>query len=102
MPNNLQHFSINADNVERAKTFYEQTFGWQFTAWGPPNFYLIKTGTDEDPGVHGALQRRREIVKGRGRSERRQDRQAKVRDPIRGYADLFRRYRGYCRERNAV
>ena len=38
MPNNLKHFSINADNVERAKTFYEQTFGWQFTAWGPPKF----------------------------------------------------------------
>jgi predicted enzyme related to lactoylglutathione lyase len=65
MPNNLKHFSINADDVPRAKTFYEKTFGWQFTPWGPPGFYLIRTGTKEDPGVHGALQGRREIVKGK-------------------------------------
>jgi predicted enzyme related to lactoylglutathione lyase len=29
MPTNLKHFSINADEVERAKAFYEKTFGWQ-------------------------------------------------------------------------
>jgi predicted enzyme related to lactoylglutathione lyase len=65
MPNNVKHFSINADNVARARKFYESAFGWRFTPWGPPNFYLIKTGTDEDPGVEGALQGRREIVKGK-------------------------------------
>jgi predicted enzyme related to lactoylglutathione lyase len=65
MPNNLKHFSINADNVLRAKTFYERVLGWQFTPWGPPNFYLIRTGTSDDPGVEGALQGRREIVKGK-------------------------------------
>ena len=65
MPNNVKHFSINADNVPRARKFYENAFGWQFTPWGPPNFYLIKTGTDEDPGLHGALQGRREIVEGK-------------------------------------
>ncbi len=65
MPNNLTHFAINADNVPRAKTFYEKVFGWQFTPWGPPNFYLIKTGTAAEPGIEGALQERREIVKGK-------------------------------------
>lgn len=65
MPNNLMHFSINADDVQRARRFYEKAFGWQFTPWGPPNFYLIRTGTDAEPGVQGALQGRREIVKGK-------------------------------------
>ena len=65
MPNNVRHFSINADDVPRAKKFYEQTFGWQFEPWGPPGFYLSKTGTDADPGVGGALQGRREIVEGK-------------------------------------
>jgi predicted enzyme related to lactoylglutathione lyase len=65
MPNNIKHFSINADNVPRARAFYERAFGWQFQPWGPPDFYLIRTGTDADPGVHGALQGRREIVKGK-------------------------------------
>jgi predicted enzyme related to lactoylglutathione lyase len=63
--NNVEHFSINADDVPRARKFYEGVFHWQFTPWGPPNFYLIKTGTDAEPGIHGALQGRREIVKGK-------------------------------------
>ncbi|CAN5480236.1 hypothetical protein BH20ACI3_BH20ACI3_02340 [soil metagenome] len=32
---------------------------------GPPGFFLIKTGTGEEPGVQGALQQRREIVAGK-------------------------------------
>jgi uncharacterized protein len=65
MPNNVKHFAVHADDVDRARTFYEKTFGWQFKPWGPPGFYLIQTGTDEDPGVHGALQGRREVVPGK-------------------------------------
>ena len=65
MPNNVKHFSINADDVPRARKFYESAFGWQFTPWGPPGFYLIKTGTDDDPGLEGALQGRRQIVEGK-------------------------------------
>ena len=65
MPNNVKHFAVHADDVNRARIFYEQTFGWQFTAWGPPGFYLIRTGNDEDPGVQGALQGRREVVAGK-------------------------------------
>ena len=63
--NNVEHFSINADDVPRARKFYEGVFHWKFTPWGPPNFYLIKSGTDAEPGIHGALQGRREVVKGK-------------------------------------
>jgi predicted enzyme related to lactoylglutathione lyase len=63
MPN-VAHFAINADNVTRAKRFYEKVFGWTFNAWGPPEFYQIKTGSEADPGVMGALQKRRELTKG--------------------------------------
>ena len=42
----LRHMSINADDVERAKAFYERVFGWTFRAWGPPGFYLT-----DDAGV---------------------------------------------------
>jgi len=62
MPNNLKHFAVHADDVERARKFYEQAFGWKFTAGGPPGFFLIKTGTDDNPGVQGALQGRRQVV----------------------------------------
>jgi predicted enzyme related to lactoylglutathione lyase len=64
MPNNLARFAINADDVSRARRFYEQVFGWRFEPWGPPDFYLIQTGDEPAPGVGGLLQGRRELVKG--------------------------------------
>ena len=63
MPNDIAHFAIHADDCERARTFYEEVFGWTFEPWGPPGFWRIHTS----PGaVHGALQERREPVVGRG------------------------------------
>ena len=64
MSNHLAHFAINADDVQRAKRFYEKVFGWKFSAWGPPNFYQIDFGSGDDAGVRGALQKRRELVPG--------------------------------------
>jgi hypothetical protein len=64
MPNHLSHFAINADDLPRARRFYEHVFGWRFEAWGPPGFYLIHSGTPDDPGVLGALQTRRALVPG--------------------------------------
>jgi catechol 2,3-dioxygenase-like lactoylglutathione lyase family enzyme len=60
MPN-VSHFSINADDVSRARRFYERAFGWKFSAWGPPKFYMIDTHAEgEAAGIHGSLQGRRE------------------------------------------
>jgi len=64
MANNVSAFAINADDVQRARRFYEKVFGWRFEPWGPPNFYLIETGDKKDAGVTGLLQERRELVKG--------------------------------------
>jgi predicted enzyme related to lactoylglutathione lyase len=57
MPNKLAHFAIEADDVNRARQFYESVFNWRFESWGPPDFYLI-----HDAGVHGALQKRTEAM----------------------------------------
>ena len=56
----LRHFALNADDVQRAKSFYETVFGWNFTPYGPPNFYQIVNAGD---GIIGALQERRELLK---------------------------------------
>jgi uncharacterized protein len=66
MPNQLAHFAINANDLPRARNFYEKVFGWKFNAWGPPGFYMIETGADPAPSipVRGSLQQRREIVAG--------------------------------------
>jgi predicted enzyme related to lactoylglutathione lyase len=66
MPNHLRHFAITADDVERARRFYEAVFQWSFEPWGPPGFYLIHTGPVGDRGVQGALQERRTPLSGAG------------------------------------
>jgi len=63
MANDIAHFAIHADDCRRARTFYETVFGWTFEPWGPPDFWRIHTS----PGaIHGALQKRRTPVTGRG------------------------------------
>jgi hypothetical protein len=61
----VAHFAINADDLPRARRFYEKVFGWRFQAYGPPGFYMV----DPDSArvavpIRGSLQQRREIVKG--------------------------------------
>ena len=64
MPNNIAHFAINAADVTKTRRFYEKVFGWKFKPYGPPDFFQIQTGDKTNPGVAGALQKRREIVPG--------------------------------------
>ena len=64
MSNNIAHFDVAADDVERARRFYERVFGWTFEAWGPPDFYLIRTGSPGDPGIHGSVSKRSEPAAG--------------------------------------
>jgi uncharacterized protein len=55
---NIAHFDVHADDVDRARKFYQRVFGWRFSPWGPPGFFLIATGDDDDPGIHGAVHER--------------------------------------------
>ena len=61
MANEVTFFAITADDVERARAFYESVFGWTFEDWGPPGFYLI-----HGAGLNGALQKRSEPLTGTG------------------------------------
>ena len=63
--NNVEHFTINAADVARARQFYSKVFAWKFEPWGPPDFFLITTGNKNNPGISGALHERREIVPGK-------------------------------------
>jgi predicted enzyme related to lactoylglutathione lyase len=63
---NISFFAIHCDDVERARAFYGAVFDWRFEAWGPPGFYLVHTGTDDDPGIPGAIQERHEHGAGAG------------------------------------
>ena len=57
----LIHFEIHAGDVERAKKFYGDVFGWKFEDWseyaGMPYFGVI-TGDASEPGINGAIMQR--------------------------------------------
>jgi uncharacterized protein len=63
MPNHLAHFAIPADDVERARRFYERVFGWRIEAWGPPDFYLVFTDADRPSG---SIAKRSDLASARG------------------------------------
>ncbi|WEK54617.1 MAG: VOC family protein [Candidatus Cohnella colombiensis] len=57
----LVHFEIHVDDMERAKKFYGEVFGWKFEDWssyaGIPYLGAV-TGDANEPGINGALMQR--------------------------------------------
>jgi predicted enzyme related to lactoylglutathione lyase len=49
------HFEIHANDPSRAIKFYEKTFGWVFQQWGEQEYWLITTGSADEPGIDGGL-----------------------------------------------
>ena len=55
------HFEIQADDVERAKTFYAAVFGWSFDDYSKftgSTYWGIVTGPEDQPGINGGLLQR--------------------------------------------
>ena|SRR5215831_8540417 len=50
------HFEIHAADPQRAIGFYTNLFGWTFSKWdSPQDYWLIKTGEKDAPGIDGGL-----------------------------------------------
>jgi len=47
------HFEIPAENLERAKKFYSENFGWKLNQLGPEvgNYVLVHTGPTDAEGM---------------------------------------------------
>lgn len=64
MNNRVIHFEIQADDIERAKTFYEKALGWKISQMmkkeegGGMDYWGVETG--EGPGINGGLYKRPE------------------------------------------
>jgi predicted enzyme related to lactoylglutathione lyase len=65
------HFEIHVDDMERAKTFYGEVFGWTFEDYseyaGMPYFGAI-TGDASEMGINGALMQRQSASPDLGQS----------------------------------
>lgn len=53
------HFEIHAAEPARLIEFYSKLFGWNFQQWGQMDYWIINTGPDNKPGIHGGLVLRR-------------------------------------------
>lgn len=63
MANRVMHFEVQADDVARAKSFYEKTFGWEIQSLMTKekdgmNYWGLKTGPDGTPGINGGMYER--------------------------------------------
>ena len=62
MANAVVHFEIPADDVARATSFYEKTFGWKIKKFqmppGSQEYYSVITRKKGAPGIDGGLMKR--------------------------------------------
>lgn len=65
--NRVIHFEVQADDIERAITFYKEVFGWKIEmimkegeGSGTMNYWGIITGKDSIPGINGGMYQRPE------------------------------------------
>ena len=61
MPNAIMHFEIPADDVERAKQFYERVFGWKIEQYPMPpgqEYWGVTAKDSNDQGINGGLMKR--------------------------------------------
>ena len=62
MPNSIMHFEIPADDIARAKAFYEETFGWKIKPFPMPpgqEYFSVATRKDGEPGINGGMMKRK-------------------------------------------
>ncbi len=65
------HFELPADNVERAKTFYQKAFGWDISQYPGMEYHMVGTTevdqTTRQPkmpgGINGGMPKRNNEVK---------------------------------------
>lgn len=55
MSNRVTYFEIPSANPNANRHFYEQAFGWRFEQWGAQDYWLARTGSEEERGINGAV-----------------------------------------------
>ncbi|OBZ17256.1 VOC family protein [Bacillus sp. FJAT-26390] len=52
----MLRFEIQVADPEQAIAFYTNTFQWEFMKFpGPQDYWFIKTGNSDEPGIDGGL-----------------------------------------------
>jgi predicted enzyme related to lactoylglutathione lyase len=59
VPNPIVHFEIPADDLKRAKKFYEKAFGWKISDPWKMDYFLVET-QEKGAGINGGLMQRKD------------------------------------------
>ena len=59
VPNTIVHFEIPADDVKRAKKFYEKALGWKITDPWKMDYWMVDTKEGGTAGINGGLMPRK-------------------------------------------
>lgn len=51
----VSYFEFSAVDMDRAMKFWASAFGWKFEKWAGMDYYAVKTGPDDQPGIDGGL-----------------------------------------------
>lgn len=57
----IVHFEIPVDDPARATVFYRDALGWEISSFGNEPYWLVRAGSDDEPGANGALVRRGDL-----------------------------------------
>ena len=59
MTNSIVHFEIPADDLKRAKKFYEKAFGWRISDPWKMDYFMVETKEKGEDGINGGLMLRK-------------------------------------------
>lgn len=57
--NRVVHFEIPTDFPEKSMDFFKNIFGWEFQKFGDEDYWFVKTGDENTPGINGAIMKKR-------------------------------------------
>ncbi len=55
MSNRVVHFEIPSEHPEKSISFFKEVFDWEITPFREGEYWLIKTGVDDEAGINGGI-----------------------------------------------
>ena len=60
MSNRVVHFEIPCDNPEKTIDFFKEVFDWKFQQFGTEPYWLATAGDEGQPGINGAIMKKKD------------------------------------------
>jgi len=58
MSNRVVHFEIPCENPKQVMDFFNKVFDWKFEQFGTTEYWTVRTGDTDEPGINGGLMKK--------------------------------------------